>query len=226
MLSEFIPSLVVASSGIFSIGSITITILLLISEEGKMKGISYAAGYTIAYMLIGLAVILFGFTADNSHSATPNPIWAIVFIVFGILLIFLGYRSWKKPKDEVDSKQPSRLFAALDKMSPLKAFATGLVVSVINFKNLALFLTAVSVVYMNSFDLILKLINVILVAIVFCIAVIIPVFITLIIPQKSTLFLQKIKQSLDAKSHSISIWMPLIFGLIFIINGLIKIFQL
>lgn len=182
MLPVLIQSLVLASAGLFSVGSITIIILLLMSEHGLHNGLAYMLGYMGGYMLIGVSVILVGYRVAENR----NP----------------------------------RLLALIDKITPLKAFALGAVITVINFKNLALFLTAVSIPLLSDLSLPQKLIVVILDALVFCTAVIVPVLVYILFPKKADHFLNWIKRALETHSRPIGIWVPLLFGLLFIIRGI------
>jgi hypothetical protein len=92
-------------------------------------------------------------------------------------------------------------------------------VSVINFKNLALFLTSLSVVILSDLMLAEKLIINLLVVLVFCLSVIIPVSIYLIFPRRAGNVLNSIKQFLSRNSRPIGIWLPTLFGLILLIKG-------
>ena len=220
MLSVLVQSLVLASGGIVSVGSITLVILLLISDRGWRNGLGYMLGYTIAYSLIGLAVITLGFNATANNSGEPSIVGPILFTVMGTLLLWITQRNWRKPETKPEDQTPPRLFTFVDKTTPLKAFAFGAMISVINFKNLAIFMSAVSVVHLSNLDLSFKIINVLLVAFVFCLSVIIPVLIYVLFPQRSDEVLNWIKQSIETHSRSIGIWLPLVFGLIFLFRGI------
>jgi hypothetical protein len=54
---------------------------------------------------------------------------------------------------------------------------------------------------------------------VFCLSVIIPVFIYVVFPQRANKVLSGIKQTLETHSRPIGIWLPLIFGCTFLIRG-------
>ena len=220
MVSVLIQSLILASGGIVSVGSITLVILLLISDKGWRNGLGYMLGYTISYSLIGIAVILVGFNATDNNPGEPGIFLPILFIILGTVLLWLTQRNWRKPAIEPENKPPSRLFAFIDKTTPPKAFAFGAMVSVVNFKNLAIFLSAISVVHLSSLDLTFKLVNSVLVALVFCLSVIIPVLIYVLFPKRSNEILNWIKQTIETKSRAIGIWVPLVFGLIFLLRGI------
>ena len=92
-------------------------------------------------------------------------------------------------------------------------------ISVINFKNLALFLTALSVVIMSDLFLTEKIFITLLVVLVFCLSVIIPIVIYIAFPKRANDLLNSIRQFLNRHSRAIGIWAPLVFGLILLIKG-------
>ena len=151
MLTVLLQSLALASGGIFSVGSILLTILLLISNRGWHNGLGYMLGYTIAYSVIGLTIVLLEFNASTDNENERGLFAPILFIVMGTLLLWLTIRNIRKPKTDSDNETSSRLFSIVDKATPLKSFGFGLMVSVVNFKNLAIFLSAISVVHLIQF---------------------------------------------------------------------------
>lgn len=212
-------SLILASAGIVSVGSITIVILLLISDRGWHNGLGYALGYISGYTIIGVAAILLGFNAPKSDSGDSSMVWSIIFLVFGCLLLWLTMRNWRKKPTE-GNQEPPRFFSLLDSITPTRAYFIGAIVTVINFKNLAIFLSAVSIVLFSELVLSTKIVIVLLDVLVFCASVLIPVAIYLAFPKTAAERLNWIKQTLENYSRPISIWIPLIFGLIFLLRGI------
>jgi threonine/homoserine/homoserine lactone efflux protein len=143
-----LQSLLLASSGLLSVGSITLVILLLISDRGWRNGLGYALGYFSAYTTIGTLVVVLGYRAAENSTREPSPFFPILLLFYGSLLLWMAFRNWRKPTDE--KQDEPRFFSIVDKMTPLKSFGFGALVSVINFKNLALFLTALSVVIVSE----------------------------------------------------------------------------
>ena len=70
MLPVLIQALVLASAGLLSVGSITLVILLLISDRGWYNGLGYALGYTGAYTVI--AGCWMEEQAALAHEPCPN----------------------------------------------------------------------------------------------------------------------------------------------------------
>jgi len=220
MLTVLIQSLILASGGLLSVGSITIVILLLISDRGWRNGLAYALGYVSAYSLIGVSVVWIGYRVTENRSGEPRSFSSILFIILGTLLLWLTQRNWRKPPSN-DNKSP-RLFAIIDKITPPKAFAFGALVTVINFKNLAIFLSAVSVSLLSDLPLPAKIVIALLDALVFCTAVLIPVLIYIAFPKQANERLNWIKQTLERHGRTIGIGAPLLFGLIFLIRGITR----
>ena len=219
MLSVLLQSLVLASGGILSVGSITIVILFLLSERGRQVGLGYAAGYTLSYTLIGVSVVMLGYRASTEVNSESGRFMPILFICLGVLLLYFTVRNWRNGPQETDA--PPRIFQFIDKFNTLKAFGLGLAIGVINFKNLAIFLSAISVVLVSTLLISQKIFITLLVVLVFCSSVIVPVLIALIFPQQAEEKLGWIKQTIDTHRYQIGIWVPLVFGVLFILRGII-----
>ena len=220
MFPVLVQSLLLASSGLLSVGSITLVILLLISDRGWRNGLGYALGYISAYTVIGVSVVVLGYRSVESNPSEPSLFFPILLLVFGTLLLWITFRNWRKPIS--DKQEEPRFFSVVDKITPPKAFGFGAMVSVINFKNLALFLTALSVVILSELRITEKIIITLLVVLVFCLSVIIPVVIYLAFPKGAKETLNGIKEFLNRHSRPIGIFAPLLFGLIFLIKGITR----
>lgn len=223
MFNVLIQSLALASGGIVSVGSITIVILLLISDKGWRNGLAYMIGYVSAYTLIGLSVIVLSsnYSASSENTTGESGITAsVLFVIMGCLLLWLTIHNWRKKPSTEDDQKPPRFFAILDQITPPRALLFGAAISVINFKNLAIFMSAISVLLLSDLLLPTKLGIVLLIVLVFCTSVIIPVVIYLAFPTTAYERLNWIKLKLETYSRPIGIWMPLIFGLIFLIRGI------
>ena len=218
MLTILIQSLIMASAGLFSVGSMTLVILLLLSDRGWRNGLSYALGYFSGYSLIGISVVVIGYRATANRGGESGRWLPTLLVALGLLLLWLAWRNWRKPASP--NPEPPRFFAIVDKITPPKAFAFGALVTVINFKNLALFLSALSVVILSALPLAQKIVVALLAALVFCLSVTIPILIYFAFPHRAGNLLNGLKSALERHSHPIGIWAPLIFGLLFILKGI------
>lgn len=218
MLAVLIESLILASGGILSAGSIMIVILLLISNQGWHNGLAYTLSYVGGYTLIGLSAVLLGANMAGNGSGNGGIVSSVLLIIFGTLLLGVTRRNWRKPATEGTGNL--RLFTIVDGITPPKAFAFGAAVTVINFKNLAIFLSAVSVLLLSDLPLPSQIGIVLLVVLVFCASVIVPILIYVAFPEEANERLNWIKQTLEKYSRPIGIWVPLLFGLIFLTRGI------
>jgi threonine/homoserine/homoserine lactone efflux protein len=218
LLPVLIQALVLASAGLLSVGSISLVILLLLSNQGWRNGLSYALGYTSAYTLIGVSVVVLGYRTADSNTGEESFFQPILLLVLGTLLLWLALRNWRKPVSE--KKEEPRFFSIVDKITPPKAFGFGAMISVINFKNLALYLTALSVVILSDLSITEKIVVTLLVTLVFCLSVIVPVIIYFSFPNRAKDLLNSIKQFLNRHSRAIGILAPGIFGLLLLIKGI------
>lgn len=218
MLPVLIEAIVLSSGGIASVGSITIVILFLLSERGRQVGVGYAAGYTISYTGIGLAVILLGYRASLQGNNEPVRFMPILFIALGLLLLYFAIRNWRRGPQETD--QPPRIFRFIDQFTALKAFGLGLAIGLINFKNLAFFLSGATVILVSPLLITQKIVVVLLMVLTFCTSVLVPVLIALLFPRQAEQRLGWIKQTIDTHRYQIGIWLPLVFGVLFILRGI------
>lgn len=219
MWTVAIQSLVLASSGLLSFGSMTIVILLLLSDRGWSNGLASALGYTGAYMAIGLSVVVTGTQTTANGVGQPGLWLPILLILLGLFLLWLSRRNWRTPAST--SAERPRFFSLIDSITLPKAFGIGALVTVVNVKNLALFLSALSVVVLSDLSLDQKILVTVPVVLVFCLAVSIPVTIYLAFPHRSGELLVRLKTALEQHSRPLGIWAPLLFGTIFLTRGLL-----
>ncbi|MCY3414548.1 MAG: GAP family protein [Candidatus Heimdallarchaeota archaeon] len=220
MIEVLIESIILASSGLLSVGSMTLTILLLISDRGLINGLGYAFGYIIGYSIIGILSVFFQYRTTGGSPAEPSLIPYYILIFLGGLLLYLSLKNYRK--ESGDSKD-NRMVRMVDNITPLRAFGFGLLVTVVNFKNFALFMTALSVVLLSDLVIQQKLIITEILVLVFSSSVLIPIIIYLLFPKQGRNKLLGIKDWLNRNGRPISIWAPLAFGSIFIIKGVLEI---
>lgn len=223
MFTVLLQSLALASVGIISPGSITIVIVLLMSERGWHNGVAYMVGYMSMYLLIGVAVLGFGVNAVRNSSSEPGTATSIFLMGLGVLLLAVAFRSWRKPPAENDGR-PSRFSKIIDSITPLKAFGFAATIAVINAKNLAIFLSAVSVVLLSTLLQTTKLLILIPLVLVFCLSVIVPVVIYVAFPNRANEYLTRIKETIEWYSRPLGLIVPLVLGTFLFYRGITGIF--
>lgn len=219
MLAVTLQSIVLAAGGLLSPGSITIVLLLLMSERGWPKGLAYVVGYLGAYTLIGVTAIAAGYrAAEGDSSGALRTISAVVFALLGTLLLWLAVRNWRRRAVAAEGRP--RVLAFLDRITPVKALGLGAAVTVINVKNLAIFLSAVSVALVSDLTVPAKLTIAVVDAVVFCAAVVAPLLIYAAAPAAARQRLGRIQRALAEHGRSIRIWVPAAFGAIFLLQAM------
>jgi threonine/homoserine/homoserine lactone efflux protein len=161
---------------------------------------------------------MLGYRASLQGNDEPSNFLPILFIFLGALLLYITVRNWRKGPQENDA--PPRIFQFIDQFNTFKAFGFGLAIGVINFKNLAFFLSAISVILVSTLLIAQKIVVTLLVVLVFCTSVSVPVLIAVIFPQGAEEKLGWIKRKIDTHRYQIGIWLPLVFGVLFILRGI------
>jgi hypothetical protein len=134
--------------------------------------------------VIGLALVLVG----GDSAAGSDPVWgrfgSIVIAVLGVLLIIVALRNARRPDPGPGEDGPAgRLWRVVDGATPIRSLGVGVLVATINVKNLAIFLSAVSVVHLSNLLLAQKITGVVLVTLVFCLPVVLPVLLHFLFPR-------------------------------------------
>lgn len=111
-------------------------VLMLLSPRAGANSIAFATGWTVG-VAGAIAVVIAASGAIGTGSDTaPSTGVSVVDLVLGILVLLLGVRSWRKrPKTGEPASLPKWL-QAIDKITPARGAALGVVLSAANPKNL------------------------------------------------------------------------------------------
>ena len=231
MITVLLQSLALASVAVLSPGSITIVILLLMSGRGLNNGhgrglhngVAFVSGYLVMYSLIGVGVLVLGVNSAETATTEQSLITSLILIGIGIILLAVAVRNWRKPPPETQTDQPSRFAKLVDGITPLKAFGFACLAAIFNFKNLTIFLSAVSVLWLSDLALATQLVMVIPLVFVFCASVLIPIAIYLLFPDRASDYLNRIKAAISRYSRPLGIAVLLILGCLLLYRGLMGI---
>lgn len=216
MQDVLIQPLAIAAGGLFSFGSILAVIFFLGTERGLLKSVMYLVGYSGIYTVYGIiALKLDQYMIVENGNENSSYMSSVLFIFLGSLMLFFAIRKWR---DETNSSP--KIMVTLAKMKPLTVLGFGALVATINFKNLAIFLSAISIVVVSQIPMPGRIISVLLVVLVFCSTMFMPVIIFIVFPSRSASILEKIKKGLEQHSQFVSVAMLSVFGLIFLFKGI------
>ncbi len=216
-----INALAVASGGILSFGSILIVIILLGSKGGIQKATAYVSGNCLGYFLIGLAWFALsgfgqGMSATEAASGPSGATWAQ--LGMGALLLGMGVRTWLKgpPTEEAaaEAKAKSPL-AKIDTMRTRSLFGFGAMIAAVNVKNLAIFLSALSIVAETTLGLGAQIIGLAAIIAMLCSSVITPVILALVFAKRAVPWLAAGRRRIEENMRELSIFVMLLFGSVF-----------
>jgi threonine/homoserine/homoserine lactone efflux protein len=115
-------------------------VMIVARPHGRARGLAFAAGLSAGLLLVGAVVL--AVAPDGSDAAAP-PRWASVLkLVLGVGLVLLAATVWRRrPRDGAEQELPSWL-GAVDRLTPVRAFAMSFGLAAVNPKNLVLSVAA------------------------------------------------------------------------------------
>lgn len=216
-----LESFAVASGGLLSIGSILVVLLLLSTRGGAGRAAAWYAGYGGGYLAMGQGLLVLGHHVAATTPATnaePGRVGPAIAVLLGALLLFFGLRRWRRPP--APDAPPPRLFAQLDQLSLPRAFGFGLLVTVINLKNLAIYLSAIGILAEARLPLDQALPAGAAVTLLFTSAVLAPLVVYALLRARADPWLSAFRRVLERHSRPLTIGVMLLFGTLFLLRGL------
>jgi hypothetical protein len=117
-------------------------ILMLFSQNARVNGPVFLLGWVAALATVGGVAYALADQADASTSSTTTDTIAWGKLVFGLLLLWLALRTWRKrPAPGTEAELP-KWMAGIDGFTPGKALGLGALLAGVNPKNLMLTLAA------------------------------------------------------------------------------------
>jgi threonine/homoserine/homoserine lactone efflux protein len=113
-------------------------ILMLVTPKAKSNGSAFAIGWVLGLAVVPTIVLILAAGSNHSTSSGPTRTVSIIKLVLGVLLMVPAARQWRgRPKPGESPKMP-KWMEAIDKFTVAKALGTGVLLSALNPKNLAL----------------------------------------------------------------------------------------
>lgn len=195
---------------------IIVTILLLQQKsQGLTRGVMFALGLTFTRIIQGLVfgVILY----PTAQAEGTSPVVYILLTLLGILLLITAYKKSQKQPDPY--KKPA-LIGKMISLSPQGIFLAGLGLPLLSAKLWVFTLSAISIIEeaVGSFQ------EGILIYLVYLmcaqILLILPIVYKLLLPKSSQRLLDRISQFLERHNKAITVGASLVFGLLFLYQGI------
>jgi Sap, sulfolipid-1-addressing protein len=114
-------------------------ILMLFGRNAKANGVSFALGWSLGLIAVGVIVLALGLEASSGGESDSG---GGVRIVIGLLFVFLAFKQWTdRPKSGEEAEMPGWM-ASIDDFSAGKSFGMAVLLAAVNPKNLGLALAA------------------------------------------------------------------------------------
>ena len=125
-------------------------ILMLFSPGARSNGPAFLLGWVVGLGAVSAIVYAISNGADVSGSSGASDSTSVVKMVLGGVLVLMGFRHWRKRPAHGAAASMPKWMAAIDSITPVKAFGLAVVLSAVNPKNLILTAGAASTVGQNG----------------------------------------------------------------------------
>lgn len=197
---------------------IIIVLMLLSGQGGLARGAAFVAGVTLMRLLQG---VLFGLVFSQGSNAESDAgsglIKATLLTVLGIMLLVTAYKQWRKEPDP--DAPPPKLLASLADMSAAKAFGLGIVLPLVAAKLWVFTLSAISIIDAANLGRTSSIVAYLLYVISAQLLILLPVLAYAIAPKWASVTLDAARAWLDEQNRVIVIVVSLVFGLLFVWQG-------
>lgn len=201
---------------------IGLVVLFLGDDRGLVKALALILGKYIVYVLWGVVSLeLAGHLASTSSGGT-STFSEVIFLIFGLLLLILAVRYFFG-EDDPDAPPP-KFMTILDKMGPVKLFGVGVVISLMQFRFIALVLVGATVIAEARLSTTENLISVFVLALLMVWPMLIPVVVFLVLGERREAAMKSMRTWLTRNQRMINVVVLGVFGILLLIIGLIGIF--
>jgi threonine/homoserine/homoserine lactone efflux protein len=199
---------------------ITAIILMLFSPRARSNGPAFLLGWIVGLGVASAIVYAVSNGADVSGSSSASNGTSIAKMVFGGVLVLMGFRHWRKRPAPGATAPLPKWMQAIDSITPVKAFGLAVVLSVANPKNLILTAGAASTVAQNGVstgDAVVVLAVFVLVA---SLSIAAPVAIYLVSPDRARRVLDTWKGWLEHNNATVMAVVLVLIGVVLFAKGL------
>jgi threonine/homoserine/homoserine lactone efflux protein len=217
LLGELIPAAIVAAIAPLPI---TVLITFLTSDGGLGKALAFTAAVLASFAVVGVIALLTAGT-DAGTSEKGSAVTGTVIAVLGGLFLWMGIKQLVGAPDP--DAPPPKVMGKLDTMSPAGAAVFGVLIALINFKQVGIYLGGISQIVAADVPETDRWVALAILLVVIQIGVIVPILAYLLAPAQATRALEQCRNWLTSNSRVISIVLGLVIGGWFLIKGVTQI---
>jgi threonine/homoserine/homoserine lactone efflux protein len=121
-------------------------VLMLGTPRARANGPAFVLGWIVGLAIVGTIVLLVASGADASENEQPADWEGVLKIVLGVLLALVAVRQWRGRPRRGEAAALPKWMQAIDRFTPVRAFAIAVALSGINPKNLLLTVAAAAAI--------------------------------------------------------------------------------
>ena len=221
MNSAFVSLLpFIIGSAIVPLQIIIVTLLLTSERRGPLKAIAFVLGMTVARLAQGVlfGLVLTGGSGDPADADSADVVKAVALTVLGILLLITAVKKWAKEADP--DAPPPKWLAMIESITPAKALLFGAGFVLIGPKLWVFILGAISAIGEAQLGQPASTWLFLLFVLLAQSLLLIPILIRLLMPQRAKSLLTSLADWMKRYNDPIVIAISLIFGALFLYQGL------
>ena len=201
---------------------IGLVVLFLSDDRGLVKALAFILGKYSVYVLWGVVSLELAGHIASTSSGGATSYAEVIFLIFGLLLLILAVRNFFG-EDDPDAPPP-KFMTILDKMGPVKLFGVGVVISLMQFRFIALVLVGATVVAEARLSTAENLFSVLWLALLMVWPMLIPVVVFLVLGERREAAMKSMRTWLTRNKRMINVVVLGVFGILLLVIGLIGIF--
>ncbi len=201
---------------------IGLVVLFLSDDRGLVKALAFILGKYIVYVLWGVVSLELAGHISTTGLGGKSTYSEVIFLIFGLLLLILAVRSFFG-EDDPDAPPP-KFMTMLDKMGPVKLFGVGVVLSLMQFRFIALVLVGATVIAEARLSTTQNLISVLWLALLMVWPMLIPVVVFLVLVECREAAMKSMRTWLTRNQRMINVVVLGVFSILLLVIGLIGIF--
>ena len=217
LLIKLIPTALI---GAINLVPITVVVTLLMAKGGLARAIAFAIGQIGTFAAVGVIALATASTNAGSRD-TGSAVTGTIIAILGALLLVLAVKLLVGAPDP-DTPPPTYM-AKLESMSASGAFATGLVLALINVKQLGIYAAGVAEIVEADVSTSQGWVALAILLVLIQTGVIVPILAYLLARDWAMRTLMKLRGWLVEHNRVISIVIGLVVGAWFVIEGVTQI---
>jgi Sap, sulfolipid-1-addressing protein len=199
--------------------AIVAVILMLFSRRARVNGPLFLLGWVVA--LGGLVAVVYAISdqsnAGSSNTSSDSVSWLKIGLGAGFLL--LARREWRKRRPGVESEMP-KWMGRVDALTPVQALGLGVLLGVVNPKNLALGIGAAAGLAQLSLSTADAVVSLVVFVAIGSLSIAIPVIYHQLAGKRAAAKLEELKDWLGRHNDAVMAVLFLVFGVALIAKGL------